>query len=425
MRIIKLFRCFQCTLVALLISSTSSAQEYQYWPALEVSERDTFIDFGMKVDGSLSGESMRFEGDKADYDKTVGQKAFVNALADYYKLARNNKVQAIRSLYFPADGSLGRYEKDVQEIPDMFSEFHKLRRVEFSDIYYWGNYVAVSMNWYDAGDNLIVPWVELFHCAAKKCLLSDRLFHQDQPFELFSVLLYLMNVHEPLGANRDNSGQWYETTYSESIQENPVQFGYKMAFLKSAANIGRTDSDKSTPLKSTDAPRDVVASINQVFGFVDEVWRLDDEVGLSRMDGASSAEEMARRVGETYSSYWGGAYSDEFIQNYDFQRSASSTEDGNSVSISQFVGVKNFTNHSLAQKVSSWVNVAPVAYVKDGKTVYVWLKVKDKDALSAYAIFAYDSSSEALVSPQSLPAGKLISNSMFAKSTVEHLIKNR
>lgn len=408
-----------------------------FWPVID-NNHDSYIDFTLKSDSSLIGESIVFENTGAKISPNIASINYVRTLLEYYKLARKNNPNAVVPLYYSGDGALERYKKDINNIPDMFSEFHKLKKVELGNVYYWGDYIAISLNQFGDNNKLITPWMELMNCNPN-CLLSDRLFHLDEKFSFFSTLLPYVRKEPISMANERLTNEWAALLFEDNITKNPISVRHRLSLLQKHKPLIAESQNKENGLEkftavfltwfkelfeaeAEDADKDVNVAIKKIKSFISSVWEQGIAGDFERGIDNEMLKKVSVKAGLIFTDNWGEDYENKLIKSYSFEASTAEVEKkSQKVLMKNYRGVKNYTNVSFSHMVSKWKEVQPFAYAKDGKVVYVWLKANNINGLGGYYLFAYDTAKGQLASPQTKSWSLMMSN-LFSKTTIKYLL---
>lgn len=151
----------------------------------EASGTRSYIHGNIYMDTSKNQKNLEFghaAGDRIE-----------DALAKYYLLARKNDVSNIVNLFTAVDGSKERLQSQLERIPDLYREFYKVDKIVLGDIFVWGDYYQVSVDWYSQGKKM-VAWSELLYCKAE-CFLSNKLMSPTAEFKIVNATIYSFKRH--------------------------------------------------------------------------------------------------------------------------------------------------------------------------------------------------------------------------------------
>lgn len=420
-------------------STNTAHAQTAYWSVIGDENKETFLGFGLNVDRQLKSESLVFEGENVKYNKRLDSINYTRVLIEYYDLARKNEISSIRKLYYSKDGSLQRFDNDVVDMPDMLFGYRNIKKIEFGDVYYWGEYIAVLEKWY-GDEGLITKWVEFLHCD-DVCLLSDRLFHLDKNSSFFSSLLSFVGRDPGTESEKSKFESWDQILFDGKLEKNPVFVRHKFAFLvdqrdfvKTASVEGKDEGVVSKIInfikdisssEVSDTPENVNRAIAETSNFVSNVWDEDKLTQFTKDLDREKYVRISKNINIIFGKYWDEDYSVKLIQNYSFASEKIDEKKEKLVLLENYQGVKNFSSFALVQRILSWQTVTPFAYMMNGKYIYLWYEAYDQNNLGGIYIFAFDTSLNKLVSPDSSRVWRLISNNLFSESTVNYLVKKR
>lgn len=170
-------------------------------PASAVVER-----LGWNIIGSSSyielSVNQDYVGSSLPIEATKNTNA-VDLLSSYYFYAMQNDVLSLRKVHFEKDDTRTRFDKELTSQPTRFSGFKNLKGVKLGQMFIWGNYTAIEVEW-ATEDQKPIKWVELVSCE-EQCFISDRLYKSNLDFQFFSSVMAIVKS-QPATAKKIDGG---------------------------------------------------------------------------------------------------------------------------------------------------------------------------------------------------------------------------
>lgn len=140
---------------------------------------------GVSVEGEIFVENS-FKQVQLNIESPTLNPSSLQALGFYYRYAIDNKTNEIAKLHFTGDASSEWILDELQNIPDKFSGFAKLKEVQINQKFLWGKYGIYDVSWYLANHEFAARWSEALYCDANvNCKISSFLLSGNDKNSLF------------------------------------------------------------------------------------------------------------------------------------------------------------------------------------------------------------------------------------------------
>ncbi len=114
----------------------------------------------------------------------------IQTLSRYYTLAKENDKAKLRRLSFIKDGSYSWMSRELNNIPDKFEGFAKLRKADATHKLFWGDYELFIVDWFTEAPQKVMSWYEAVICAENsQCYVSNLLLNGKTTSSIFSGVL--------------------------------------------------------------------------------------------------------------------------------------------------------------------------------------------------------------------------------------------
>ena len=318
----------------------------------------------------MSGELFKneeYKGKQLDLNLS-SNRGEVAALGFYYKSAKKQNYQALERLHYLKDGSRDRFNTELQKIPDKYTGFTRLDRVDLGDMYYWGDYVVADVEWFGNGQRL-AKWREALACD-DYCFISDRFLVTTPSVDAFSAGMYSyaqvgQSSNNIVKRNRLDNELIYLPPAGGGIGY-PFTVSFKLADYPSKAILERKTEEDSKPGAETNKDKNN-GDAQILFDFVSDVWKQQDAVYAMQETSFTSAEE---RVNSIYQIHWRDFNPRLLLPMFEFVKSGDGVRETN---------VTMFTPYAFFQRVASWNKVETVGYMRSESSTYMVVKVTNTD----------------------------------------------
>lgn len=114
----------------------------------------------------------------------------LQTLSTYYTLAKGNEKAKLRKLSYIKDGSYSWMSRELNNIPDKFEGFAKLRKAVATHKLFWGDYELFIVDWFTEAPQKVMSWYEAVICAENsQCFVSNLLLNGKASSSIFSGVL--------------------------------------------------------------------------------------------------------------------------------------------------------------------------------------------------------------------------------------------
>lgn len=188
------------------------------------------------VVGKLSSENIKQQTmlGKAPKDPALA------LVSDYYQKGLANDTKSIIDMSFAPDGSKVWMMAEVERYPDKFNGFKKLTGVRATQVYNWGEYDVVAVDWFVEQGRKVGNWYEAVTCPKQtRCKLSNLVINGSKSSELFSIAAQKVQA-EPLTKPvvMAHSINLYPN-YGKQL--NPLEFKFNIEWFEKPVVLGNDE----------------------------------------------------------------------------------------------------------------------------------------------------------------------------------------
>lgn len=188
----------------------------------------------------------------------------IQTLSRYYTLAKKNDKAKLRKLSYVKDGSYSWMSRELNNIPDKFEGFAKLRKADAAHKLFWGDYELFIVDWFTEAPQKVMSWYEAVICVENsQCHISNLLLNGKTSSSIFSSVLTDVYA-KPLKKvpNLPYSVSYVPKPISDSNQ-NALVFNFDVEWLNKPLNF---NADKKSKLQ------DKNVQFTHLESFLRELW---------------------------------------------------------------------------------------------------------------------------------------------------------
>jgi len=201
---------------------------------------------------------------------TVNNSSSINALEYYYTLGKENNTSEIKKISYGRDGSLNWMNREIKAIPDKFSGFKKLHKVDATKHLFWGGYDIYVVDWYIAKDKKLMSWYDSVYCEnGSKCFISNLMINGDENSGIYADAIKLSSQSVGSSITKFPYKLAVLPDTKATKQQHPLDISFKIDWLKKPYVISLNDTEENTKSKVT------VKELVKISDFFTAIWRLN------------------------------------------------------------------------------------------------------------------------------------------------------
>ncbi|PSV33695.1 hypothetical protein [Photobacterium sp. GB-210] len=267
-------------LVCLLSSSLVSAkgQKEYFVVASSASGENTFI-------GNIYTNN---DFSETELKATANNDNSFNTLEYYYTLGKKNNTDKIKQLSYSQDGSLTWMDNELKAVPDKFSGFKKLYKVEATKHLYWGGYEIYVVDWFTNKEKKVMSWYDAIYCTERsKCFISNLMINGSERSSIYAEAINLI-YQRPLSTA-------IKLSYSINILPDENQIVTKSP-LNLSFNIDWLREPYEISLKEVKEKNKKEKKLSRVSSFLLTLWKLN--LGIDSPEAQKT--EQAKAINENW-----------------------------------------------------------------------------------------------------------------------------
>ncbi len=214
-----------------------------------------------------------------------------NTLESYYTFGKENKLNKIKEIFYSNDGSLTWINNELKAMPDKFSGFKKLYKVDATNHFYWGGYDIYLVDWFVNNNKKVMTWYDAIYCENNnKCFVSNLMIDGSENSGIYAQAIKLVSKRPISNAEKLPYTISLMPENKEAGRQNPLNLSFKVDWLKQPYEISLKKIQEKSNKEGGEK------RLAKLSDFLVAIWSLDIN--------ASSNEERKSGLTKAISENW-------------------------------------------------------------------------------------------------------------------------